>query len=241
MTSGGSAGRSVPGPHAEQRQPEPGEDAGAPRCRPARGRRRGPSRGAARRAGRRPGAARRRPRPWSTGRPARRGTWPTCRRRAAANGSTTPSPSPARRSRTPRNWRSRRSSASIVTLVSRMPFHQPARVLHGADAATPRSTVARRRQRPSAAVRPSTASRSTTNRASSSELGLGRRLGAHGVERREGGVEVLGGGAFGGLAPAAAARSARPPARPPSSSSRLASRSRRRSRHVRRRRAPARR
>ena len=50
----------------------------------------GPAACAARPAGRRPAAARRRPRPWWTGRRARRGRWPRCRRRAAGTGSSAP-------------------------------------------------------------------------------------------------------------------------------------------------------
>ena len=75
--------------------------------------------------GRRPAAARRRPRRSSTGRRARRGTSPRCRRPAAGSGSTRRSAGPGRASSTPRNSRSSRSSASIVTLVSSSPFHQP--------------------------------------------------------------------------------------------------------------------
>ena len=87
MTSGGSAGSVVPGPRAEQRQPDPGEDAGRARCRPRRGRTPRPSSCGRRRPGRRRGAARRTPRSWSRGRPGPRRTSPTCRRRAAASGS----------------------------------------------------------------------------------------------------------------------------------------------------------
>ena len=77
--------------------------------------------------GHRRGGARRRPRRWSTARAARRRSSPRCRPRAGATGSSAPTTAVCSAVRMPRNSRSRRSSASMVTFVSSSPFHQPSR------------------------------------------------------------------------------------------------------------------
>ena len=115
----------VPGPQARQRQPDAGEHAGGRHAAlvddPVGGQLH------VRRVGgvARPAAAPRTPRPWWTGRQARRRSWPRCRRPAAACGSSPPPRPSCSAVRMPRKWRSSRSSASMVTLVSSSPCHHP--------------------------------------------------------------------------------------------------------------------
>ena len=143
---GREVGHVVPRPDAEQRQPQLGEDPGGLQTR------RSPRMNSSAdcRCGRvdarhRPDATRRTPRSSSTDRPDRRSSWPRCRRRAAASGSSGPPRRSPASVRMPRNSRSSRSSASIVTLVSSSPFHQPASSCIARSRPTARSSVARRR------------------------------------------------------------------------------------------------
>ena len=174
----------VPRPQPEQRHPEAREHARA--LEPAvRAHQLGGAahvRGVGR--SRRRGAARRTPRSSSTAPAGRRGTCPTSRRRAAASGSRAPRAWSRPRVRMPRNSRSSRSSASIVTLVSSSPFQNP----RGSWVANRRWQVRSRAPRACASassrvgVRVRTAS--LMRRSPGGVRGCGRRRGAPRARRR---------------------------------------------------------
>ncbi len=138
ISSGGQHRQLVPGPEADERQPEPGEDpgpldasgahdelGGAASCPSASARPREAQGDVGLDGGRELGRDRRRSSPRC--RPALARTDPACRRTRSA-----------RAYRMPRNSRKRRSSASMLTLVSSSPFHQPFASCMATRASTPR-------------------------------------------------------------------------------------------------------
>ncbi len=129
---------------AEQRHPDAGEHPGPLQAALSRIDSRA-RRMCAASTGRRPGAAPRRPRRWWTDRRARRRSSPTCRRRAAWSGSIRGRTlGHVRLEHAEERARSIRSSASMVTLVSSSPFHQPAGRLQRQQGGRGPASVARR-------------------------------------------------------------------------------------------------